>query len=87
MAGCAGRSMSHDRRFSGRRVPVSVAFAKGMEVQIETDQRRRCVMVLGKWQLVDIHRKNRDLVTMRLVARRRTRAAISVSARNRFGSG
>jgi hypothetical protein len=51
-----------------------------MEVQVETDQRGRGGIVLGIGQLVDVDRKNRDLVTMRLVAGRRTWTAITVGA-------
>src|SRR5258707_37637 len=53
---------------------------QGMEVQIEADQRGRRRIVLGIRQLVDVDGKNRDLVTMRFVASRRTRAAIAIGA-------
>jgi hypothetical protein len=42
-------------------------------MQVEPDQRSRGGIVLGVGQLVDVNSKNRDLVMMRLFARRRAR--------------
>src|SRR5438876_6622923 len=53
----------------------------GMGAQIEAYQRRGNRIVLRIRQLVDIHRKDRDLVTVRLVARRRARSAIASGAK------
>ena len=58
-----------------------------MEVQVEADQRSRRRVVLCIWQLVDIDRKHRDLVVMRLVAGRRTWATIPVGAEIGSNSG
>src|SRR3974390_1675786 len=52
--------------------------SQSMEIQVEPDQRSRGGIVLGVRQLVDVNSKNRDLVTMRLVASRGARATGSV---------
>src|ERR1700723_2779432 len=53
---------------------------QGVKVQIEADQRSRSRIAGGIRQLVDVNRKNRDLIMMRLVACRRTRPTISTAA-------
>src|SRR5579871_3924242 len=80
-SGGLGRSTAPDGR--GELAAVGrgqTRFRERMEMQIEADQRRRGVVVLCIRQLVDVDRKDRDLVVMRLVAGRRTGAAIAVSA-------
>src|ERR1700676_4603794 len=83
--GSSGESWSIAVLPSGdlRSAPVETGqccLRQSMKVQIEADQRRRCVMVFGIRQLIDINRKHRDLVTVRLVAGRRTRATIPIRA-------
>src|ERR1700694_1090978 len=80
-AGPCSNEPAPNTRFASAAVKTGQGrLRQGMKVQIEADQCCGSHIVLGIGQLVDINRKTRDLVTVRLVACGRTRAAVTVGA-------